>query len=174
VHRVAARKRQPDGERRERAERERDAPAKRQGEHRQRQSADEDRRRDTGLLDAEAEPLAVGRDLLGDEQVDRRLRDRVGHARHREQEEQQRERRRERRGGERPRRDEDAAPHRAQRADVVGEPAAPPGRQCAREKEDGHARRDGLHAGVEVLVDLQRERADEEARQDAGRAGRYR
>ena len=114
--------------------------------------------------------LAVRRDLLRHVQVDRGLRDRVRHARHREQREQHRERGRERRRAERGGRDEHAAPHRAQRADVVREPPAPAGAERAREEEDRHAGGHRLDAHVEVAADLKRERADEEAGQDGRRA----
>jgi hypothetical protein len=167
--RSCAGQREPDRQREERAQRERHAPAQRQRQRGQGQAADQDRGRDPGLLDPEPEPLTVARDLLGHEQVDRRLGYRVGHAGHRQQPEQHDERGCQRHGGERCGRHEDAAPHRAQRADMVREPPAPAGAESAGKEEHGHAGGHGLHARVEVRADLKCERSDEEARQHARR-----
>jgi hypothetical protein len=88
---AAGRQRQRHGQRPERAERERHAPAERQREHRKREAAHEDGGGNARLLDAKAEALPVGRYLLRHEQVDGRLRDRVREPRDRKQEEQGRE-----------------------------------------------------------------------------------
>ena len=78
------------------------------------------------MLDAEAESLPVGRDLLGYEQVDRRLAHRIGDAGDREQKQQNDQRVGQHGGGQQARRcDEHAAAHRTGGADMVGKPTAP-------------------------------------------------
>ena len=175
MDRQVAAQRHPHRQRAERAKRERDAPAERDRQNREREPAHEDRGRDARLLDAEAESLPIRCDLLGYEQIYRRLADGIGYAGHGEQNQQHSERLRHQRSREQARRgDQDAAAHRTDGAHVVGKPAAPARRDRSRQEEHRDPRGHRLHAHVEVGPDLKRQGAHEEARQDARRACRDR
>ena len=162
-----------DHERHHREADERGAPAERQGHQRQRQAAGQHGRRDGRLLDAEGQPLALERHLVGHEQVDRRLGYRVRDPGHRQQGQQDEQRLRQGgRGHETGGGHQQAAAHGTQRAHSLGQPAAGAGAEGARREEHGDAGGHRGHAHVEVAADLQRERSDQEAGHHGGRAGR--